>query len=189
MKRKITIQSVVVLMVFNLVGIAAAVPVVFFDTADPFVAAGETISINIFSTVETDRIWMGRISDGGGGTASNLYLNSNYNPPLNEGTLINENGILIEGISSGVSVIFPAVSGILYSFDYTVSEGVVEDQVITIFADSSGGAINYVYSDLGIGLDPVTPQSLSLTVVPEPGTLFLLGLGSLLLRRRINSSF
>ena len=185
MKRKIVIQSVVALMVFNLVGIAAAVPVVFFDTADPFVVAGETISINIFSTVETDRIRMDRISDDGGGIADNLWINPDYDPPLNEGTLINENGVLIEGVSNAITPNFPAVTGILYSFDYTVSEDVVNSQLITIFADSSGGAINYVFCDLPLGQDPyVTPQSLSLMVVPEPVTIVLLGLGSLLLRRK-----
>jgi len=34
--------------------------VVYFDTADPMVMPGETISVSIFSTVETDSIRMDR---------------------------------------------------------------------------------------------------------------------------------
>ena len=160
----------------------AQAAVVFFDTDDPFVMPGETISISIFSTVETDSIRMDRISDDGFGEASNLYLNPNYDAPLDEGDVVNENGVLIEGISTGIVPTFPAVSGILYSFDYLVPMS-SPGHTITIFADCSNGAVNQVLCDIGPGLDPITPDSLSLTVIPEPVTIALFGLGMLFLRK------
>ena len=157
---------------------------VFFDTADPFVLPGETISISIFSTVETSAIRMDRISDDGGGTAGNLYLNPGYNwaEVFNEGTIINIGGVLIENVRGELeTTISPTVSGLLYSFDYTVSEEVMPSQIISIFADPSGGAINEI-NVVGM-IDNVTPESLTLTVVPEPTTFLLLGFGTLFLRK------
>jgi hypothetical protein len=183
MKTKIiTIATVVILLGISHV----QATVVFFDTADPLVMPGETISVSIFSTVETDSIRMDRISDADFGTASNLYLNPNYSTPLDEGIVVNISGVLIEGVSTGITPIFPAVSGVLYSFDYTVSEEAAYGQIISLFADLSGGAINEVWCNIGPGfrLEAITPESLSLTVVPEPITIVLLGTGSLLLARR-----
>lgn len=153
---------------------------VFFDTADPLVEPGETISVTIFSTVETEFIRMDRISDDAGGTASNLYLNPNYNgPTFSEGTAVNSGGVLIEGVIGGeITPALPTISGVLYSFDYTVPVDVLYAQIINIFPDPSNGAINQVYTS-----EYVTPDNLSLTVVPEPGSIVLLGLGSLLLAR------
>jgi len=157
--------------------------VVFFDTADPDVLPGQTISVSIFSTVETDSIKMDQISDADFGIASNLYLNPNYNPPLNEGVAVNESGVLIEGVNTGVAPDFPAVSEVLYSFDYLVPTAPFGHS-ITIFADPSGGAVNQVWCDIGPGLTPITPESLTLTVVPEPSMILLFSLGGLLLRKR-----
>ena len=128
----------------------------------------------------------GNVSDADFGTASNLYLNPNYSTPLDEGIVVNISGVLIEGVSTGITPIFPAVSGVLYSFDYTVSEEAAYGQIISLFADLSGGAINEVWCNIGPGfrLEAITPESLSLTVVPEPITIVLLGTGSLLLARR-----
>lgn len=153
---------------------------VYFDTADPLVLPGETISVTIFSIKLTEFIRMDKISDDAGGMASNLYLNPNYNGPVfNEGTAVNIGGVLIEGVRGGeVTPDTPTVSGVLYSFDYTVSEEAMYGQIVSIFADSSGGAINQVYTS-----EYLTPESLTLTVVPEPATLFLLSIGGLLLAR------
>ncbi len=156
--------------------------VVFFDTADPMVEPGETISVSIFSTVATDSIRMDQISDADFGVASDLYLNPNYNSPLNEGSLVNTGGVLIEGVSTAMITAFPAVSGVLYSFDYLVPMA-SPGHIITIFADPSNDAVNYVLCDIGLGLTPITPESLSLTIVPEPTTIVLLAMGGLLLAR------
>jgi hypothetical protein len=173
--------------VFLAVILAMAVParatVVYFDTPDPFVDPGETISVSIFSLSETTYIRMDRISDDGGSTASNLYLNPGYDADwiFNEGTIVNSAGILIEGVEGGVGTTgSPNVSGILYSFDYTVSLNMLPGNNITIFADSSNGAVNdvYVLTD-----GHLIPESLSLTVVPEPSSIGLLSLGLLLLRK------
>ena len=156
--------------------------VVFFDTADPFVMPGETISVSIFSTCVTDHIRMDRISDADFGMASNLYLNPNYILPLNEGIVVNEGGVLIEGVSTGVVPIGPSVAGVLYSFDYKVPS-IAVGHMLTIFADPSGGAINQVYLYDSDSWKYVTPESLTLTVVPEPGSVLLFGIGFLFLRK------
>jgi len=155
---------------------------IFFNTPDPFVAPGETISVAIFSDVITDHIRMDRISDDGGGFASNLFLNPDYIHPLNGGVPINEGGVLIEGISTGQAPVSPQVYGVLYSFDYTVSLGGLDGQLISIFADPSGGAINQIYANLPTGWEYVMPESLTLTVVPEPVSLLLFSLGTVLAR-------
>jgi hypothetical protein len=180
------IAGAIAIFMFGLSTVADAA-VVYFDTANPNVLPGETISVTIFSTVETDRIRMDRISDADFGIASNLYLNPGYDPPLNEGVVVNESGVLIEGVNTGISSNFPAVYGVLYSFDYTVPSAEF-GQIITIFADSSYGAVNQVWCDIGIGLDPIAPEALSLTVVPEPASIVLLGLGLLLVRKIKRSS-
>jgi hypothetical protein len=160
--------------------------VVYFDTPDPIVEPGETISVSIFSTVETDSIRMDRISDADFGIASNLYLNPNY--PLgsgyNEGLLVNNSGVLIEGIKAGIGLPqWSGISGILYSFDYLVPIAPFGHTII-IFADLSDGAVNEVFCNVGGDLVYVTPESLSLTVVPEPGTILLLVIGSFLFVRK-----
>lgn len=179
---KAQLLSIILAVVILLAVSEVQAALVFFDTADPVVMPRETISVSIFSTEPTFSIRMDRISDDGSGTASNLYLNPDYAYGLyfDEGVAINSGGILIEGVRGGVfPPVSPTVSGVLYSFDYTLPIGAAQGQVINIFADPSGGAIN----EIGvIAMGYVTPESLSLTVVPEPGTILLFGLGALLMR-------
>jgi len=178
----LAILAVVILLKASVLQAAA----VYFDTVDPIVMPGETIYVSIFSTVETDRIRMDRISDADFGIASNLYLNPGYpqGSDFNEGDLVNSEGVLIEGIRAGIGLpVWSGVSGVLYSFDYLVSMAAQPGHTITIFADPSNNAINEVFCDVDGDLVYVTPESLSLTVVPEPGTISLLGLGLLLTRK------
>jgi len=186
-KVKRTIYGLAILAVVILLKASVSqAAVVYFDTADPMVMPGETISISIFSTVETDSIRMDRISDADFGITSNLYLNPGYpqGSDFNEGDLVNSEGVLIEGIRAGIGLpVWSGVSGVLYSFDYLVSMAAQPGHTITIFADPSNNAINEVFCDVDGDLVYVTPESLSLTVVPEPGTISLLGLGLLLTRK------
>jgi hypothetical protein len=176
MKSQLFLIIIALILFSSNVSLAEAV---FFDTADPMVEPGETISINIFSTVETDSIRMDRISDADFGIASNLYLNPNYPPGsgYNEGVLVNNSGVLIEGIKAGIGLpLWSGVSGILYSFDYLVPISPF-GHTITIFADPSDGAVNEIFCDVDGDLVYLTPDSLTLTVVPEPSSLLLLGAG------------
>ncbi len=178
-------QSFLIILVVILFAVTSQATVVYFDTADPMVEPGETISISIFSTVETDSIRMDRISDSDFGTAGNLYLNPDY--PLgsgyNEGVVVNNNGVLIEGIKASIGLpVWSGVSGVLYSFDYLVPMASI-GHTITIFADPSDGAINEVFCNVAGDLVYITPESLTLTVIPEPGTVFLFGLGILFVRK------
>jgi hypothetical protein len=160
--------------------------VVYFDTADQMVEPGEIISVSIFSTVETDSIRMDRISDADSGIVSNLYIIPDYphGSGYNEGVVVNNNGVLIEGIKAGIGLpVWSGVSGVLYSFDYLVPMAPF-GYTITIFADSSNGSVNEIFCDVGGDLVYVTPDSLSLIVIPEPTTIVLLGVGCLLLAKR-----
>jgi hypothetical protein len=156
--------------------------VVFFDTADPMVMPGETISVTIFSTVITTQIRMDRISDADSGTASNLYLNPGYYEIISEGTLVNTNGILIEDVLTLAPPVPPEISGVLYSFDYTVPIAPF-GHTITIFGDPSDEAINQISCFVDNDYVRLTPESLTLTVIPEPTSIVLLGIGSLLLAK------
>ena len=161
----------------------AQAAVVYFDTDDTFVVPGETISVSIFSTVSADRIRMDRISDADFGIASYLYLNPDFFAIVSEGTAVNTDGILIEGIMTDIVPAWSDVWGVLYSFDYLVPMA-PPGHTITIFADSSENTINEIFCDVGGNLVYVTPESLTLTVVPEPATMLLFGLGVLLLRKK-----
>lgn len=158
-------------------------PVVYFRTDNPDVVAGQTISVEIFTTLTTGDLRIDRISDDAGGLASNLWLNPGYHPPLESGTIVNFDNVLIEDISSYVGAIFPAVTDVLYSFDYTVPQVPTGTQ-IDIFCDPSDGAVNRVFCNLGSDFGYVTPDSLTIEVVPEPASILLFGLSLQLLRRR-----
>jgi hypothetical protein len=183
MKIKIAILGLMALPIVLSEPTVAAV--VYFDTADPLVLPGQTISVSIFSTVETDSIRMDRISDADFGIASNLYINPDYpeGSGFNIGNIVNSGGVLIEGVRAGIGLPqFSGVAGVLYSFDYLVPQA-SPGYTITIFADPS--ALNEVWVDIGgPGLESVTPDSLTLTIVPEPATILLLGIGGLVLARR-----
>jgi hypothetical protein len=128
---------------------------------------------------------MDRISDADFGIASNLYLNPDYGTwQFSEGTAVNSGGILIEDVSGGWDLVGRAISGVLYSFDYLVPMA-QPGQVITIFADSSGNAVNHVFAWVDDDLVYVMPDSLTLTVVPEPATIYVLLIGGLLAVRKL----
>jgi len=177
-ERKAVLLQFVIIFLLACAARSWADPVVCFRTDNPDVIAGQTISVEIFATVTTSHVRIDRISDDAGGLAGNLWLNPDYREPLDLGTIVNFDNVLIEEISSYITSISPEVTGVLYSFDYTVPLVATGTQ-IDIFCDSSEGAINYVWCD---GLDPVTPENLTINVVPEPSSFLLLSLSMLLLR-------
>jgi len=179
-------QIVIILVAVILLGTSVSqATVVFFDTANPMVMPGETISVAIFSTVITTQIRMDRISDADFGIASNLYLNPEYDSGgvFNEGTAVNSSGVLIEGVLTLAPPGPPEVSGVLYSFDYLVPIA-PPGHIISIFADPSEGAINEISCFVDSSYVRLTPESLTLTVIPEPATIVLLGIGGFLLGRK-----
>lgn len=176
--RSVTIATTTAAVILCALGQANAT-LVYFDTSDPFVHPGETISVRIYTEYMTDYIRMARISNNVAGSVTNLYLNPNYYPPLNVGSPVPVGQVLIVDVSSGIPAISPQVSGVLYSFDYKVPKEVVHGQVINIFPDPS--SYNKVYvTNFGL----VTPDSLSLIVVPEPGTILFLIIAGLVVTRR-----
>ena len=79
-------------------------------------------------------------------------------------------GGLIENVVGLVDLFSPPVEGIVYSFDYTVPDVAVGSEW-GIFARCTNC------------IPEAGPHPLELTMVPEPTTIALLGLGGLLLRR------
>jgi hypothetical protein len=107
-------------------------------------------------------------------------------------------GYLVNGAPVGPYVIMSHVSGIIqegsdlspagtsvYSFTITIPSAASIGDTFTI--DDVGGYINPGYPPTGTNfntMDVTAASALVLTVIPEPMTVLLLGLGGLLLMRR-----
>jgi len=75
----------------------------------------------------------------------------------------------------------------LYSFDLTIPVGALKDDVYNVIALIGTPAISPPpagYAHQIDAADVTSTNSLVLTVIPEPMTIALLGLGGLFLRRR-----
>ena len=187
MNKKMCFFSVALLIAcFSLVNFSHADPLVYFYTDNPIVAPGQTISVGIFSSESSGWIRMDRIADNNLGTADNLWLHPGYDGLNISGNAVNSDGLLIEGVEGYLGTPgSPSVPpGLIYTFDYTVSINVQHEEVITIFADPTDGAENWV--DVIGMLEDLTPEPLYLTVwIPEPTTVSLLLLGGIIVSTRL----
>ena len=111
------------------------------------------------------------------GTAGNPTLSDGWNWDAfsNPGDIVNSGSILIQNATGTVQFGSPPVTGIAYSFDYTVSPNLPPGETFVIATLSVG-------SRLGGTLGGLIPKSLAFTVIPEPVTFLLLGAGLVFLR-------
>jgi len=150
------------------------------------VKGSDNIQIDVVTTQAVIGLDLPAITDGGaGGVASGpLTLNAGFNAFADPGYLVNAGGILIKWVTgncgTGASVI-----GTMYSFMYHVPDGLRESDTITIGDYSTDP---YWLGSIGLypNGDPIYAPfgPLVLHIMPEPMTLTLLGLGSLLLLRK-----
>lgn len=151
-------------------------------------AAGDTVTISLVTTDATTvkGVALPLISDGGaGGFAANGAVNASLSSGLDNGY----NGATLAswgftgtagdwGAASGTAL--TGVAGVIFSYDYTIDAAFVGDS-ITFAVSNLEGLMDYqVLTSDG----SVAASSFAMSVVPEPMTLGLLGLGGLFLRRR-----
>lgn len=173
---------------------------VWFELApDSVVAAGATVTINLVADGQCDHFEIGGISDGSaGGSVSNLQVSDLMDLDLDFPgyifNLIHENtGYLFAYMTVNADNAVEAGTPLL-SFDYTVSsqwDGLTEITVTPLAHDDP----YFYYWDGELCEDVAYPSIASVagtggipiqgvTIVPEPATMALLGLGGLFLRRR-----
>ena len=148
------------------------------------VLAGETVTISL---VDTDgegfaSILMDVITDyGAGGLASNLAIAPFASFP--DAGYVGTGANLIEWVGgSADDNQLEGLSGVLYSFDYTVSDLAPMGLFINIGASTEGVNLASYVSMANGEAGPIDDAVLE--VIPEPMTMALLGLGGLFLRRR-----
>ena len=174
-------KKVLVLALVLAVATMVSAGTVSFQASNTNVLVGEVVSITVIATGNCTNIAIPQILSDNAGLASNRALAAGFNQFPQVGTIVNAGNVLITGISGATPFAFPPVPVLagtsLYTFDYTVPE-VGAGTVITI---SGAGSLSFMFDDFsqttGMG-------STSMTVVPEPMTIALLGLGGLFIRRR-----
>ncbi len=118
---------------------------------------------------------------GSGGTASAPALNTLLNQaPVNPGVIINAGGVLLQAVagSTDLAVGDIAAGEVLWRFEFHVPDlppsTIIEIGTLGFFAAAGD------FSDMAL-----ETNVLAIHIIPEPVTVALLGLGGLLLRRRI----
>jgi hypothetical protein len=156
---------------------------------------GDVVTIVLTSTGACNGFNFDAISDGGnGGVASDIIMGAGLTELL-PGYLENTSaGILID-YAAAYATGSPLGSGVaLFTFSYTVSPAITAPKMITIAPLPAGTSFysrldDTTYTaaastgDLGGVTTPI--DGVTLSIIPEPMTLGLLGLGGLFLRRRL----
>ncbi len=189
---KKSLVSVVVVLVASSLASAGAAGWLVGGSATANITPGGTVSVEL-SGVDVSAMTLMNIIDTAsiGGVASNA--SKDYGWTLlgftKVGNLVNSGGVLITDATGAVDLVGmvdgvpkPPLQGTIYSFDYTADLGLPIGEVFTIATGAGTNKVSYINPDATTG--SVLPAALSLTVVPEPMTIALLGLGGLFLRRK-----
>ena len=170
------------------------------DGGGTTVTAGSTVTINITADWDVSdnagfNLKQSTTSAAGNATAVAVgTLNAGFDSVvINPGTLVNTQSgtrfILIDRINGVIDSVSPAITaGVpLYSFDLLIPAGAVLNDTFTI-DDAFGAPVVTPGPDYSTGIhgggDVSDIGALTLTVVPEPTTMALLGFGCVFLVRR-----
>lgn len=177
-------KLVIICLTLSITELALALPYFRVDQADEksgTYLASDIITINIVDNGPVTGWMIDAITDNGkGGTASGEQFNPGWDW-VQPGSF-NSNGLLIEYIGAAQTTMVP-ITGILYSFEYHVPDSPYELVYIDTFADDSHFLPYFAYAD-GSTYEGHLPSLFIDTIVPEPATLALLGLGAVMLRRK-----
>lgn len=129
----------------------------------------------------------------GGGATYTTSSTVTFNTRFNSGT----NSTGFANVALNANPPYPYASGSMFSFTVTgTAKGTLDFDLsslspgspnyldLTMAAIDSGGTTHYSFLGAPAGYGPMTIIGTSTTVIPEPMTILLLGLGGLFLRRR-----
>lgn len=170
--KKSVVSAVLVLAVVSLASAGPAFTVGGASSAN--IGVGGTVTVNLMTDGGASSLTLQQIADSASitGAASGLDLPAGWDWAAfrSLGTIVNSGGVLIENATGTINFGSPQVDGVAYSFDYTVAAPLGET-----FTIGPGTGTNKLGGDIA---------GVTLTVIPEPMTVALLGLGCLFLRRK-----
>jgi len=176
------------LTLFLVLAIASVAPagIITFQTSNAGpINVGDSVTVSLVADTGVSSVTMGNILGGVVASDNAIYAGLLTIPGFHTpGTLVNNGTTLINKVIGSVAFQAPAVAAgvALYSFTWTATaEGVflfsTNDNSATFTTTSIGFADGTFTGNAGIGSE-------SITVIPEPISIALLGLGGLFIRRR-----